>query len=57
MAIENAIIYLVALALPVWLVIEQLTSRGPQRRTESRRDAAPSRTAPLGTPRATSRAA
>jgi hypothetical protein len=46
MAIESAIFYLVALALPVWLVIEQLTRRGPQPRTAARRQAAPSTAAP-----------
>jgi hypothetical protein len=45
MAIENAVVYIVALALPLWLVVEEVMHRDRRQSVESVRRAAPARTA------------
>lgn len=53
MAIESMVVYAVALALPAWLVIEQLTRRERPREHEA---TAPRRAAPAATSVPASRA-
>jgi hypothetical protein len=45
MAIDNAVVYILALALPVWLVVEELMHRDRRENVKSARRAAPAATA------------